>query len=389
MSLGERELSRDYGVNVREGVPEEWARMTQGVSLFATKRWLNVMGSRIEGEQLSFLLEQGGLPQAGLYATLVSNPECYEAFNSYLLLAGDPPVFPLTIPVLQQREITRHQAPPRREWFPNLVVMLPGYQCFPVGPHAESSRAAVELVDGIVEWSRSRGLRLVSFLYTSAEAVTLRQVLASRGFHRIPLTSRCDLNLCGSNFDDYLATLTKNRRRGVHREMRLLRRSGVITAPICIDDCFEDVIRLRCKLMRKYGHETDEATEQRRLESLTRHFVRGELVVFCAKVDSVVLGYCMFLIYGQTWHAFWTGTDYDHPLSRYVYFDTAFYAAISEAIGRGVQKIDYGIGHWEAKSVRGCRVVPLDGWVYPLAKDLEKPVEEAARAMSGDCISAE
>src|SRR5439155_5958507 len=145
-----------YTFSAGDGLLQDWSAIAEDAPLYATARWLQAMQSRIAGRPRAFFLRRGGRPEIGLFGAIVSDPDCYEAFNAYLILLGEPPVFPLTEPAIAARTLVRSQTPAPPEWFPNLVVMFPGYQCFPVGPQAGDPAAVARLVAEVVGWGREQ-----------------------------------------------------------------------------------------------------------------------------------------------------------------------------------------------------------------------------------------
>lgn len=344
-------------VVVHERVPPEWARLAGASSLHASPAWLEVMCDRVPGTPAVFVAHDAAGPAAALYATVVDEARSYEAYDLHRLLTAEPPVFE------DGRTVPGAGALPRACWFPQLVVALPGHACVVVGQTA----ALDDVVGATVSWARARSLAAVAFIYTSRDDASLARALAHAGFARFALTHRCVLELPGSGFDDYLASLSHSVRKSARREMRTLERGGVRVRREGVRGSVNDMARLRCELLRRYGHDADEAAEARRLGALAE---RLDVVAFCARSGPDLLSYALFVAHGGSWWARATGTDHGRDGARFAHFATMFYAPIEHAYAARVRTIDYGVASLEAKRHRGCRLVPLDGWALALDRGL-------------------
>jgi uncharacterized protein len=248
-----------------------------------------------------------------------------------------------------------------------------------VGPGAAEKTYIESLVAAAVDWARSSGMRTVAFLYVSARPNPLRMVLRQAGFSRIPLSLSAILPIAESTFDDYLRTLPAKRRRMVRWERRQLENSGMAFSLRPLLDCLDDVVRLRCALVRKYRGEVDERSERQRLQHIAKQLADFEVGVFCGEYQQKMVGFSLFHGHQGVWYPYWTGTDYDHPRQRLLYFETLFYQPIQLAAAAGVRAIEYGQGSWPVKRSRGCAPVPLDGWVLPLDPELVEPTKASSR----------
>ena len=356
-------MTDDSGVHVFSARPEGWAELARGGSPLAQERWLRLMNGRLEGASHYFCLEDKGALSTGAHGVLIEDRDCYEAYNVRLLLAEEPSVFPRGAREQEAVVALLQELPCAERWFPNLVMMFPGYECASVGKD-RSPAALHRLVRGVRGWAAQQGAALLAFLYLPPEE-PLREVLREQGFCRVPLTFRSELELPGgSTFADYLARLPRRDRKEARREMRLLQAAGVRTVQRPLWACYERILRLRVLLTEKYGGYSSPDKERDRLTKLAAAYDFEDVLVLCAEDEQGdLLGFSLFLQEGDRWTAFWTGSDYTNPKSRYVYFDTLFYSAVPLALKRGVRTIQYGIGHWEGKAARGCRSVPVDGWV--------------------------
>ncbi|MFC6086181.1 GNAT family N-acetyltransferase [Sphaerisporangium aureirubrum] len=356
------------------GRPPEWPELAADGPIFATERWLTAMRGRIPGTAYTFVLRESGAPRLALYGTVITGGGRDEVFTLPYVLTGSPRELPLSDATRAARAAMA--PPPEDGWYPHLVVMLPGYECHPLGPLAGDRGALDELTGAITAWAADRSLRAVAFLYTPPSAMPLQDVLAGRGFHRVPLAYSCELDPPGDGFGDYLSALPRKRRTEARREMRRLAEAGVTVRAVQVDRPPADVVDLKCGHSAKYnGAPADPATVRARLEGLCA----GSALLFRAEIAGTLVGYALFIGHAGVWYCVSTAMDYDRPDARHTYFATVFYEPARLAYESGVRRLHYGQGSWRAKTSRGCRAVELPGWVLPLDSRLAAPVAEIAR----------
>lgn len=365
---------------VRKGLAEEWPQLAADAPFLASQKWLKAREGRTDGETFTFLVDKS----AGMYATVIADGSTDEVFNLRKLLHGTPRTILLSPEVLERRATIEKLSPPEEEWFPNLVVVYPGYECFPVGPGAGSPEVINELVTGILDWAKGRDMRALSFLYTSPENQLFDQALARHALQRVHLTYTCDLQLPGDGFDGYLQMLPRKRRTEVRREIRHLRAGGIETNQKKVEECFDDLVRLRLIHSEKYGRRVSEEKEVGKLRGLLDNFGHELLTVFCAMRGPELIGFTLFLDYGGVWYALDSGGVSEEDATPYVYFDTSFYAPVEAAYERGTRLIRYSMAAWEAKAHRGCSLNPREAWVLPLSDLLRPVVEKAAELLVPD-----
>lgn len=355
------------------GRPPEWRDLAAGGPMFATEEWLAAMRGRIPGDGVTFLLRDSGRARLALYGTVLREPG-EELFDLPYVLAGDARPLPLSEDSRAARASWR--PPPTESWYPNLVVMLPGYECHPLGPLAADAGALSELTGAIVAWAGERGLRLVAFLYTPPGTAPLQDVLAAKGFSRVELAYSCEMALAGESFDDYLGALPRKRRTEARRELRRLAQAGVRTRAVTVTEVPGDVVRLKRAHSAKYGGAPpDPARVRARLAGLCA----GSALLFRAERGESLVGYGLFTEHAGDWYCVSTGMDYDRGDSRHAYFSTVFYEPVRHAYLAGVRRIHYGQASLGAKLARGCHAVEVPGWVLALDERFAPVVAESAR----------
>lgn len=360
-------------VEVHPGIADVWEELARGGPLYASVPWLRAHPSKLGPEPMSFVLSVDDRPLLGAFAARVADGATSETFDVHALLFSDPPIYPHDVPGFDPAAAAPG-APPRERWFPNLVVTLPGYETSVVGPGRSSREAVGSLVDAVVAQAEGSGCRVVAFEYVASSHprdAALAAELERRSFVRRPLTGRAVLDVDFATFDDYLGRLGRRRRKHVRQELRALRGRGITTVETPLAGRVDEAVALRCKLLARYGHPADPDAQRASIDRIAAQFGHDALTTFVAEVEGRVVGVSVFIRFGDEWHVYWTGTDYDDPRSSLVYFETLFYAPVRAAAAHGIRRVDYGISHLDGKLGRGCEPVWLDMWVRGLDADCD------------------
>jgi hypothetical protein len=371
-------------VDIVPGIAPQWPALARSGPLLASPGWLRAMTGRLGDAMATILVSQDGEARLAALATVQHTPRPGEFFDLHHVLVSTAPALPLTERSRAARAELAVAGPGPDRWAPNLVVMLPGYECVPVGPGREDPRLLGALIDGAQRWAEREGLRAVAFLYTRPDAAALGGALESRGFTAVPLSLTWDLPVPADGLTGYLAALPHKRRREAQREMRRLNDAGVAIELLDAraaetEPMLATLTALRCQLVRKYRGKADEQVERRRLDSLVRDVCAGNAQLVTARAGDAVLGFALFAPYGDAWHCLAVGYDYTDPRFRLAYFATMFYGAIPAAVAAGVGSLGFGQGSAQAKRSRGCFGTPLTGWVRSGDADLTAAVIESAR----------
>jgi len=94
-------------------------------------------------------------------------------------------------------------------------------------------------------------------------------------------------------------------------------------------------------------------------------YLPHESVVAMAACGDVIRGFAALAHWRQELYPRNVSFDYGFQRKLPLYFAVVFYEPVKYAIRNGVKRIEYGIGSLDAKISRGCRVVPLYGYVKP------------------------
>jgi hypothetical protein len=376
-------------VEITPGIPPSWAALDPDPPLFASASWLEVMADRIEGDHLWFTREPGTDRGVGFFATIIGDGSVSEAKNPWRLLFEPCAIRSLTDDAVAEQAAARLAGPGMDQWFPSLVLVYPGMECFALGPGGAVPAMLDEAVAAIVAYARDRGLRSVAFLYTQPEDIVLPAALRRAGFVDFPLTLRANLCPPGDCFADYLASMGGKRRHKVAYLRRNLARQGVSVTRLPLsrasDDDLEKLVALRLRHREKYGRRPDAEGERDQLRTFRTRF-GDRAMVYAAMAGQALLSFTLFLDAGGVRHAWMNGTDYDDPRSRYAYFELGFHAPIEDAYLGRAREISFGYGAERAKLQRGCRLEPVSGFVLPLSAEGSSAARRAAAALHGGLI---
>ncbi|HET9897639.1 MAG TPA: hypothetical protein VFQ44_22135 [Streptosporangiaceae bacterium] len=368
---------------VRAGIAPEWAALARGGPLFASGGWLRAMDGRLGGETVTIIVSENGEPAVAALASVQTSPAPREVFDLHYIFVNPAPPLPLTDATRAARARLEGAAPPPARWLPSLVVMLPGYECLPVGPGRRDARLLGELVDAACAWAAGQGLRAAAFLYTRPEDVGLAAALGDRGFTGVPLSVTWELPVPPGGFPGYLAALPPRRRKETRRELALIERAGVRIGELDRDSLGSEsalarLAGLRGQLAAKYGRVTDPRSELARLRTLITEVGTGHARVISAVAGDAMIGFALFCPSGSTWYCLAVGYDYSDPRSKLCYFGTAFYGAVPVAAAAGASWLSYGQGAARAKRSRGSVGTPLTCWVHTDDPALAAAIETSA-----------
>jgi hypothetical protein len=383
-------------VEIAPGVPASWAALDPDPPLFASAPWLEVMADRIEGDHLWFVREPGTDRGVGFFGTIIGDGSVSEAKNPWRLLFEPCAIRSLTDDAVAEQAVVRSAGPDLDRWFPSLVLLYPGMECFALGPGGASPAALDEAVAAIVAHARHSGLRSVAFLYTQPEDTVLPSALRRAGFADFPLTLRANLSPPGDCFADYLAAMGSKRRQNIANLRRKLARQGVSVTRLPLsrasDDDLEKLVVLRLRHREKYGRRPDAEGERDQLRTFRSRFGDRAMVYAAmadqgsAMADQALLSFVLFLDAGGVRHAWMNGTDYDDPRSRYAYFELGFHAPIEDAYLGRAREISFGYGAEHAKLLRGCRLEPVSGFVLPLSAEDSAAARRAAAVLRSGLV---
>ncbi len=341
-------------LTVDRGLPGNWDQLAAAAPPSVPRRWIGLAIDRFGPGYRTFTLRAGNLAVLAMGGVVIDTPLPKPRIDPYHILSGRSAHLGL---IKNGPHPWRGNSP--AEVMPSLLLMYPNYDLFPIGPAAEDEGMVGAFLAELRSWAATQRIASLAFLYISAKGNVLPGVLRDAGAAVIPLTDYCHMDVSWLDFAGYLETLQAKRRVTTRRELRALAERGVELAEGKLDVNDAELLRLRCKLVTKYSGKCDIERERQLFERVAASFAPSEICVTTARKEGKLLGFSLLLQDKEEWTAFLTGADYDDPGFRLSYFATMFYLPVALAPERGIRKINYGIGSWEAKRLRGCACTPL------------------------------
>ncbi|MEU3934423.1 GNAT family N-acetyltransferase [Streptomyces sp. NPDC029044] len=342
------------GLLVRTELPDSWDDWIGRAPATLRRRWISLAEGRIPGGARTFGLAGPGGVRVALVGGVMEAPTGHVRFDPQRVLSGgsveDGVVADGPHPWQGRRA---------EELFPGCLLMAPNYETAPVGPGSRDPRVLRAHLDALLDWCRGQGIRSVSALFLRPDHPEFLDVLRGAGFDVVPMVDRSDMNVTWDDLDGYIATLRRNQRFSVRRELRDIAARGIeiVERPIRADE--PELLPLRAQLMTKYGAVPDGEREAASFRHLRDHFGPDNVWIVEARKGGALLSFTMLVRDGDQWTALMSGTDYENPDASFTYFATMFYRPAELAPGQGITTISYGLGTVQAKKLRGCTVSTL------------------------------
>jgi uncharacterized protein len=339
---------------VTVGLPTEWDDLVAGAPPSVSRRWIALGADRLGADLRIFALRSadgivaavGGVPLVERHPSPRVDPYAILSGRSSelgLIPDGPHPWSGLAV----------------GDVLPTLLLMYPNYDSYPVGSGANDPLVAERLVSDVQAWCLDEGLMSISLLYAGDRAAALLNALRRAGATVALMTDTCILDVTWPDLDGYIHTLPARWRGSVRKELARMSDSGVRLGVEDLDIAEPEVLALRGNLVAKYGGNPSPEKGAHAIAQVRTYFSADEVRLFTARSDDRLLNFALMLKDGSTWTAFMTGSDYADPRSRYGYFAVTYYQPAAAASALGIERIIYGLGSWEAKRLRGCRMEPL------------------------------
>nr|AAK56494.1 unknown [Streptomyces clavuligerus] len=206
--------------------------------------------------------------------------------------------------------------------------------------------------------AKERGAATVCFPHVDDRDGALIGLLRSRGYVSHPSAHYAWLDIPPGGWDEFLADMTKHRRRRVRLERRALDAAGI---EVRIEPLTQEIVprlgELDCNLLRKYGNPAS-PEHSAGLLSWIAQVMGDDVMVSVARKDGVIIGFGMVLRSRargrEEWFGHRAGFDYEAQGRLPLYYDVLYYRVLEAAAREGVTVLHAGIGSVEAKLARGC-----------------------------------
>ncbi len=207
----------------------------------------------------------------------------------------------------------------------------------------------------------------------------VHEVLLARGYAPTTIGADAVLDAFYGNLDEYVASFRANRRKVLRKERQRFLAAGPVVEMLGADGLTADLVDLQLERYRRYGFSSD-------ANAVSDRFARAAqipgLKVLRADCETGSLGFVAFYFV-----AFYE----DHRHGRLVprlgafarsdaacYFNLAYYELIVHASRLGGMRIHYGANTYDAKVLRGCRLVRLTTYFRAREPELQHVIQNAA-----------
>lgn len=332
-----------------------WADLVGPEDFFQTPSWLAVQ-ERNSGTTMDFLVRRrAGAPVAALVTAwaddsvpwLLARPDAMlaraleegtpEARDRLADVAGGEPASLLPSLVCGGRHLGRTRPLTAPDVLPPDVEALV----------AEAEQLAAD-----------RGAASVCFPHVDERDTGLVDLLRRRGYRSHLSAHYAWLPIPPGGWDQFLAEMSKHRRRRVRLERRALAEAKVeVRLEPLTPDLVPRLGELDCNLLRKYGNPAS-PEHSAGLLSWIAEVMGDDVMVSVARKDGQIIGFGMVLRSRargrEEWFGHRAGFDYDAQGRLPLYYDVLYYRVLEAAAREGVSVLHAGIGSVQAKLARGC-----------------------------------
>ncbi|WP_101786300.1 peptidogalycan biosysnthesis protein [Nonomuraea indica] len=223
------------------------------------------------------------------------------------------------------------------------------------------ARAAVldALRDAARAVAADRGLPYTFFLFLDASAWRdLAPVVRDGDHHRLASVAQTELELPGDDFEDYVATLPRNTRTSVRREVGVFARDCA-TETVPLREAIATVAPMIVNVRARHGMAYGVDTVARRLSAYASALGDASAMAVLCRVRGRTAGAGVMC----RWHDRLYVTDFgrldDEAPDPFVYFNAAIYEPVRHAYATGLSSVVTGAGAELGKARRGSAVLPL------------------------------
>ncbi|OBA88871.1 hypothetical protein A5662_24655 [Mycobacteriaceae bacterium 1482268.1] len=234
------------------------------------------------------------------------------------------------------------------------VVHAPGRS------HEARSAVMAALPELLLQAAEDLGCRSVAMLYVGEpEAHDVDDAATRIGYQRTLLGAEAVHDLPATDWDGYLAGLSKRRRYQARKELRAYESGGYRTVVRVGREAFtEHLVGLQVAHRAKYGLPGGADRVRRDLDALRDDLGDSCVVLTAERGDEVA----SFTVYLRTRDALFARTGGTLPDARGCYFAVDYHETVRWALQNGIRRIHYGMAAYEAKITRGCELRPRWGW---------------------------
>jgi predicted N-acyltransferase len=213
------------------------------------------------------------------------------------------------------------------------------------------------LLGAAADLLRAGDVRSLTFPYLTSPALAEVRALLPGGLAGVPAVAAdpdAVLRLPGAGFDDYLAAFRSGRRRAIRRELAAFERAGYRIEIGGLHGQAAALAPLLAAVQGRHGASDSVQRMRRYLVAQERAFGDQATVFRCLRGDRLA-GFSLFYEHGDALWGRVAGLDYAQAeRDAAVYFNVACYAPIHHAYRRGLRRVHWGPGSYDAKVFRGA-----------------------------------
>lgn len=254
----------------------------------------------------------------------------------------------------------------RRAAVPHLLVATPGYHTVPIGER--TPEALHRLIDEAESAAADRGC-LLGFAHVPPEGDDLIEALRVRGYHVGLTSANVRLDVPGRGFTDYATSFRSKRRNAILDDRKRFRAGGGSVKVVSGDAVLtwlEVVSALEDELQRTHGFVSEPGYFTQSNLAYHQRFGRRMTALVAMLGDQPVGSFTAYAGHDDlvVRTAGLRGTA--EAREARAYFNLT-YAAVELAYRLDLGRVVLGPTAWQAKMLRGARLVPLRAALAPSA----------------------
>lgn len=243
-----------------------------------------------------------------------------------------------------------------RHGYSNSLLVHPGLT------PGERRDACRELADAVLAWLDREHIATAWWPYLDHRSM---QVLRPLLGDAVPVAQKndCVIRLPGSEFGDYVASLSRGRRDIVRRDRRLFANAGYEVSARRLSESVDIVARLGVETVRKHSGDID-AESARAMTAAQAKVLDDVSTVLVGSRDGQPVAFALIMDHEGSSYVRTAGFDYARTGGAAEYFELVFYRPIERAYERGIASLSVGISSYRPKVLRGGTLNPR--WALPL-----------------------
>lgn len=217
-------------------------------------------------------------------------------------------------------------------------------------------QALADVVDAVEGYAAAEGDGRAYWLYLNEDDT---RELAGMGRASTPrlLDAECSIDLPGSEYADYLSTLSRNARRQHRRDRAAFAEAGYVVREQHLDAAWPEFGVLVGDHERYHGHDLADGVAQ---DMMRRQSLIDSATVLGAFCEGTMMSGVLTFESSSTLFARAFGTRHANE-SRSEYFELVYYRQVERAYSDKRTSLHLGVGTLGPKIRRGARVDPLWG----------------------------